>query len=81
MKTKHLSVNSVCFLKDGRIFKVLEKYKSYDHIMVQFMEEKDPVFLDPRKLDVVEFKDDFMASFIFESIRSIHIRLNKLSDM
>jgi hypothetical protein len=83
---QYFNVNDVCLLSDGRIFKVLDNSgfnpkKQSGMLWVEFMDRNECSFIEAEKLDVVESNRGLMAIMIFESTRSIHLRLNKLSNI
>lgn len=79
----HFNPGSICLLTDGRFIKVLDTLdyhpKKGGLIRVQFMDQDDCSFVEGKHLSVVEKCMGLQALMIFESHRSIHLRLNRLS--
>lgn len=86
MRAECFPESAIVLLSDGRILKVIES-SSFDTkkkkglICVRFMDRDEHSYVEGEKLDVVEVNTGLTALMIFESSRSIHVRLNRLSSV
>lgn len=86
MERQYFNPGSICLLSDGRIFKVIDNSnfnpkKQEGMVCVQFLDRDECSFIEADRLDVVEENRGLMALMVFESTRSVHVRLNRLNNV
>lgn len=73
----------ILLLMDGRILKVVDSKPSLGGLVtVQFIDREEESYLDIKKLDIENnLGQDGNAAFNFHIARSLHLRLNRLSNI